>query len=98
MGLEGERQAKWGTCCLIQHHTPCAPHNPRPLCPQATCSGPVSQRPDVPAGWLGIKGTAIEASDLKDNHHATVNNHAFNASQNKLVLCYEVHYELESSL
>ena len=50
----------------------------------------------VPAGWLGTKGTGNEASDLKDNRHATVNSHAFNASQNKLVLCYEVHYELES--
>lgn len=54
---------------------PCAPTTPFPLS-SATCSGPVSQRPDVPVGWLGIKGTAIEASDLKDNHHAAVNNHA----------------------
>ena len=75
---------------------PLHPHNPLRLCPQATRSRPASQRPDVPAGWLGTKGTGNEASDLKDNRHATVNSHAFNASQNKLVLCYEVHYELES--
>ena len=50
----------------------------------------------MPVGWLGTKGTANEVSDLKDDHHSTMNDQAFNASQNKPVLCYEVHYELES--
>lgn len=57
MGLEGERQAKWGTCCLIQHHTP--PHNPFPsLSSGHLLRAGFIQRPDVPVGWLGIKGTA----------------------------------------
>lgn len=48
------------------------------------------------AGWLGAKAAAAiseliptyEVSDFKDNHHMILNNHVFNASQNKPVLYY----------
>lgn len=65
---------------------------------------PFTEPPNTPTGWLGTKGAAdiselipaYRASDLEDDHHTILNNHDFNALQNKLVLYCYVHYELES--
>lgn len=63
-----------------------------------------TEHANTPTGWLGTKRAvdiselipAYRVSDLKNDHHMILNNHVFNALQNKLVLYRYVHYELES--